>query len=79
MFRVAPAGGQTPRRRYQLRAEPPFRQEVGWSHVEFFWGGERPVPPGHAASNGRMARAAMLDTLAAVLEGPRNPIVYSSQ
>lgn len=59
-FYVALAGGSTPRRLYQLLAGPPFRDQVDWSRVEFFWGDERAVPPDHADSNYAMAHEALL-------------------
>ncbi len=59
-FTVALSGGSTPKRLYQLLAAEPFRAQVDWSRVEFFWGDERCVPPDHPDSNYRMAREAML-------------------
>ena len=59
-FRVALAGGSTPRRLYALLAAPPYRERVAWNAVEFFWGDERAVPPDHAESNYRMAHDALL-------------------
>ena len=62
-FVVALAGGSTPRRLYQLLAEEPWRGQVDWPRVEFFWGDERTVPPDHPDSNYRMAREALLQKL----------------
>src|SRR5215469_2042551 len=62
-FTVALSGGSTPRRLYQLLASEPFRTQVDWGRVEFFWGDERCVPPDHPDSNYRMAREAMLSHL----------------
>ena len=62
-FCVALSGGSTPRRLYELLADPPRRPSVPWDHVEFFWGDERAVPPEHQDSNYRMAAAALLDPL----------------
>src|SRR5438034_5611470 len=64
MFTVAMAGGSTPRRLYQLLADAPFRSQVDWSKVQFFWGDERGVPPDHKDSNYRMANEALLQKLA---------------
>jgi 6-phosphogluconolactonase len=60
---VALAGGTTPRLLYRLLAEEPFRSQVDWTRVEFFWGDERAVPPDHADSNYGMARQSLLRTL----------------
>jgi 6-phosphogluconolactonase len=60
-FRVALAGGGTPRATYQRLAEPGFAAEVDWPRVQVFFGDERMVPPADASSNYRMAREALLD------------------
>src|SRR5438067_1497179 len=62
-FTVALSGGSTPRRLYQILADPPCRDLVDWSKVEIFWGDERSVAPDHADSNYRMASEAMLTRL----------------
>jgi len=62
-FRVALAGGGTPRRLYQLLAGPDFRGAVAWDRVDFFWGDERCLPLDDPESNFRMAREALLDPL----------------
>jgi 6-phosphogluconolactonase len=62
-FTVALSGGSTPKRLYQLLAESPFREQVAWDKVEFFWGDERSVPPDHNDSNYHTAFEAMLRKL----------------
>src|SRR4051812_45891427 len=62
-FTVALSGGSTPKRLYQLLAEPPLRSQVDWARVDVFWGDERCVPPDHNDSNYRMTREAMLSRL----------------
>jgi 6-phosphogluconolactonase len=62
-FTVALAGGSTPLRLYRLLARPPYRERVDWERVEWFWGDERPVPPGHPESNYGAAREALLGPL----------------
>jgi 6-phosphogluconolactonase len=60
-FRVALAGGSTPKRLYSLLAtDAGFRESAPWDRIHFFWGDERHVPPEHAESNYRMAFDAML-------------------
>lgn len=59
-FRVALSGGSTPRHFHQLLASPQYRERIPWSHVVFFWGDERFVPPDNAESNYRMARETLL-------------------
>lgn len=63
-FTVALSGGSTPRRLYELLADAPYRDQVDWSRVEFFWGDERSVPPDSKDSNYRMANEALLQKLA---------------
>lgn len=62
-FTVALAGGSTPKTLYTLLAQEPFRAQVVWEQVYFFWGDERHVPPDDSASNYRMAHDAMLSHL----------------
>lgn len=57
------SGGSTPRRLYTLLASGRFAGRVEWSHVHFFWGDERCVPPGDVDSNYRMARETLLDAV----------------
>jgi len=61
---VALSGGSTPRRLYELLAEPPRRARMPWARIHWFWGDERFVPPDHPDSNYRMAREAMLSRVA---------------
>src|SRR5215217_8147005 len=58
---LALAGGNTPRRTYELLAEPPLRDAMPWDALHLFWGDERCVPPDHPDSNYRMAREALID------------------
>lgn len=62
-FSVALAGGNTPRRAYELLAQSPLCDAVPWYDVHVFWGDERCVPPDDPRSNYRMAREAFLDRL----------------
>jgi 6-phosphogluconolactonase len=57
-FRLALAGGSTPKRLYAKLAKD---ERVDWKRVELFWGDERVVPPDHEKSNYRMVREALLD------------------
>jgi 6-phosphogluconolactonase len=59
-FAVALSGGATPRRLYEVLAEPPYRDAVPWPRVHLFWGDERFVPHDDASSNYRMVREALL-------------------
>ena len=52
------SGGNTPLAMFRLLA---LRPELPWATTWVVWGDERFVPPEHAASNQRAARAALLD------------------
>ena len=54
-FSVALAGGNTPRRVYELLATERFKHRVEWPQVHLFFGDERCVPPDHPDSNYLMA------------------------
>lgn len=60
-FSVLLAGGETPRRAYEILARPPLNNVVPWERVHIFWGDERYVPPDDPRSNARMARQALLN------------------
>lgn len=69
-FAVALSGGSTPKDLYALLAseEHPFRRQIAWDKVHFFWGDERHVPPDDAQSNYRMTNEAMLSKLSVPAE-----------
>jgi 6-phosphogluconolactonase len=54
-FYVALAGGGTPKSLYRLLASAPYRAQVEWSRVFFFFGDERYVPHDNPDSNYHMA------------------------
>lgn len=76
-FSVLLAGGETPRRAYEILARQPLRDMVPWEQVQFFWGDERYVPPDDQRSNARMARQTLLD-LVPVPAAHIHPIPYRS-
>ena len=59
-FSVALSGGSTPRRTYEMLAQPAFRDRVDWARAHIFWGDERCVDPDDPRSNARMAQEALL-------------------
>ncbi|RME59620.1 MAG: 6-phosphogluconolactonase [Caldilineae bacterium] len=59
-FRIALAGGSTPRPLYARLAQDP---DIHWRDWHIFWSDERCVPPDHPDSNYRMAKEALLDRL----------------
>jgi 6-phosphogluconolactonase len=61
--RIAISGGSTPKAAFELLADPnqPWRWRMPWEQLDLYWVDERAVPPGHADSNYRMTREALLD------------------
>lgn len=59
-FRMALAGGNTPRALYRVLAEPENRSALDWAHVEVFFSDERDVASEHSDSNFRMASETLL-------------------
>lgn len=55
------AGGETPRRAYELLAEEPLASRIPWPQVHVFWGDERCLPAGDPRRNEVMAGQALLD------------------
>jgi 6-phosphogluconolactonase len=63
-FLLVLSGGSTPAHTYQRLVVSSHRHKLDWSKVQIFWGDERCVPPDHPQSNYRMAREALLDSVA---------------
>lgn len=61
--RIAISGGSTPKRTFELLANPAerFLQAMPWSQIEIYWVDERCVPPDDKDSNYRMTREALLE------------------
>ena len=60
-FGVALSGGSTPKRLFEILAEPASAARFPWSRTHLFWGDERFVPQDDPDSNFRMTRLALLD------------------
>lgn len=60
VFRVALAGGETPRRCYEKLRQLP----IDWAHVQIYFGDERCLPKGDAQRNDTMVRDVLLGHLA---------------
>ncbi len=60
--RIAISGGTTPKRMFQLLADPgkPFAASIPWAKLHLYWVDERSVPPTDAESNFRMTSEALL-------------------
>lgn len=53
-------GGDTPRRLYEMLAQPPYREAIPWRQVHVYFSDERCVPPDDAQSNYRLAAQTLL-------------------
>jgi 6-phosphogluconolactonase len=58
---MALSGGSTPLALFSLLAQSPFRDQLPWGGMHFFWADERCVPPGDAESNYGQAQRALFD------------------
>jgi 6-phosphogluconolactonase len=63
-WRVALAGGSTPRALYRELAAGEGTDRIEWERASLFFGDERAVPPDHADSNYRMVRESLLARIA---------------
>ena len=61
LFRIALAGGNTPRAVHEALAR--IGADIAWPRVQVTFGDERCVPPDHADSNYRMAKESLFDRL----------------
>ncbi len=57
------AGGETPRRIYQLLGEEPLRSRVTWDCVHLFFSDERAVPPTSPESNYGMVETSLISCI----------------
>ncbi len=54
-FYVALSGGSTPKAIFEKLTRSPYREEIPWEKIHFFWSDERCVPSDHPESNYHMA------------------------
>ncbi len=59
-FTLVLAGGSTPRRLYEMLADPEHSSSMPWAETFLFWGDERCVPLDHEHSNHAMAQETLL-------------------
>ncbi|MEK7725312.1 MAG: 6-phosphogluconolactonase [Acidobacteriota bacterium] len=58
-FTLALSGGSTPKKLYSLLTQEPFRSQVEWQKIRFFFGDERNVAIDSEESNFRMVNEAL--------------------
>lgn len=60
-FAVGLTGGSSPEGLYRLLATEPYRNQIPWERVHWFWGDDRFVPQDDPRSNAGQARRLFLD------------------
>jgi 6-phosphogluconolactonase len=63
-FAICCSGGSTPKRLYEVLAEPAIASRFPWRRAHWFWGDERFVPQDHPDSNYRMVFDALFSRVA---------------
>ena len=62
-FNVALAGGNSPKKLYELLSTDEYKNQVDWRNVYFFFGDERCVPADDPQSNARMVQESLFSPL----------------
>jgi len=60
-YTIALSGGSTPKKLFKLLAAEPYRSQIHWRKLHFFWGDERFVPFADEKNNAHMAFHELLD------------------
>lgn len=58
---IALAGGNTPKKLYELLASDAYKNKIDWSKLHFFWGDERYVPFDDERNNAKMVSDILLN------------------
>ena len=58
------SGGSTPKALFRVLAQEPFKSDIPWEKIHFFWGDERFVPFEDERNNARMAYEELLNHVA---------------
>src|SRR5687768_3737056 len=67
-FTLCLAGGNTPKKLYQLLASDNYRDNIDWKRMHIFWGDERYVPLYDDRNNAKMA----IDELLSLVPVPKD-------
>ena len=73
-FAIALSGGSTPKRLFEILAEPVHADRFPWERTHVFWGDERFVPPDSPDSNTRMGAAGRFWTTCRYQPGQIHPM-----
>lgn len=63
IFKVALAGGNTPKKMYSVLTNEPFSSRIQWDKIDIFFGDERLVPLNHPDSNFHMINEILLQNI----------------
>jgi 6-phosphogluconolactonase len=63
IFTFVLAGGQTPKKLYELLAQPFYASQMPWQQSHFFWSDERWVSSSHSDSNFNMVHDTLLSKI----------------
>ena len=63
VFNVVLAGGNSPKKLYELLASASFNKKIDWTKLYFFFGDERCVPENDPANNAWMVQQTLFDPL----------------
>ncbi|TDE16321.1 6-phosphogluconolactonase [Dyadobacter psychrotolerans] len=67
-FTFVLSGGSTPKRLYDLLAASPYKEEIPWEKLHFFWGDERAVPFEDDRNNAKMCYDELLNKVPVIAE-----------
>jgi 6-phosphogluconolactonase len=59
-FTMVLSGGSTPKKLHEVLASTPYREQIDWEKLHFFWGDERVVPFEDDRNNAKMAYETLL-------------------
>jgi 6-phosphogluconolactonase len=62
-FTIALSGGNTPKKLYEMLAQPPYVKKLNWKNIFIFWSDERAVPISDEENNSHMASVALLNNV----------------
>lgn len=62
-FFTALSGGNTPKLLFKILAGSPYKENINWDRIHFFWADERMVPPDDSESNFGEAKKIFFDRI----------------
>ena len=84
-FSLVLSGGDTPKKLYQVLGTDPFKKNIEWDRIHFFWGDERLVPFSDERNNAKMVFDHLLSHVPAareqvhVINTDREPLIAAAE